>query len=72
MVDWQATPESSHVEAIGYEQEFGNLYVRFNDGSEYRYKSVEQPVWEEFQQSGSKGRYVGIVLKRRYRYERLN
>lgn len=72
MAEWIDTPESSHVEAIKYEPDTQDLFVRFSDdGSEYQYKDVPQQVWEELQASGSKGRFVGIVLRRRYQYVRV-
>lgn len=72
MTDWISTPESSHVSGIRYDPDTQDLYVQFRDGETYRYKDVPQNVWIELQEHGSKGRYVNIVLRRRYRYERVS
>jgi hypothetical protein len=70
--NWIQTPESSHVEAIRYEPETQDVYVRFQDDqSVYRYMGVPASVWDEFVSSGSKGRFVGIVLRRRFRYVKV-
>lgn len=73
MSEWVDTPESSHVDAIRYEPDTQDCYVRFQgDGSVYRYRDVPPNVWDQFLESGSKGRFVNIVLKRQYLYERIN
>jgi KTSC domain len=69
MAEWVETPESSHVEAIRYEPDTHDLYVRFSDdGSVYQYMDVPIDVHRQLMESGSKGRFVNIVLRRRYRY----
>jgi hypothetical protein len=70
MADWISTPESSHVSAIKYEPENQEVFVQFNDGDEYKYSGVPENVWQEFLDHPSKGRYVNIVLARRYRFEK--
>jgi lysyl-tRNA synthetase class 2 len=71
-LNWIKTQDSSHVESVAYEAETQDLYVEFNDGSMYRYKNVPESVWEELQSHGSKGRYVNIVLRRRFSYDRVS
>lgn len=71
MADWVQTPESSHVEAIKYEPEERSVYVKFNDGSVYQYMNVPESVWEELLASGSKGRFINIVLRRGYEYVKV-
>lgn len=71
MADWTPTPESSHVAAIKYEPDTQDLFVEFTDGSQYQYFDVPQNVFDEFSGHTSKGRYVNIVLRRRYKYQKI-
>jgi hypothetical protein len=71
MIDWISTPESSHVSAIAYSPDTQECFVRFGDESIYRYSGVPQQIWDEFLGHPSKGRYVNIVLRRRFRYEKV-
>ena len=72
MAQWIETPESSHVAAIRYEPETKDLFVRFSDdGSVYRYMDVPEDEYGRLLESGSKGRFVNMVLRRRYTYERV-
>lgn len=72
MAEWVQTPESSHVVAIKYEPETQDVHVQFNDGSEYVYSNVPSSVWEELLDAGSKGRFINIVLRRRFPYSRVS
>lgn len=67
MSEWVPTPESSHVKQIRYEIDTQDLYVEFDNGQVYRYYDVPERVWNEFLDHPSKGRYVNVVLARRYR-----
>ena len=67
MADWIPTPESSHVTQIKYEPDTQDVFVQFENGQVYQYKDVPERVWSEFLDSPSKGRYVNVVLARRYR-----
>jgi hypothetical protein len=71
MADWISTPGSSHVSAIRYEPDTQDCFVRFNDGTVYRYMDVPQKVFNELEGHTSKGRYINIVLRRQYRYEKV-
>jgi len=69
--EWIPTPGSSHVEQIGYEPDTQDVYVQFlDDGSVYRYRDVPMTVWNQFLASGSKGRFVEVILRRQYHYSR--
>jgi hypothetical protein len=73
MSDWISTPESSHVAAIKYNPETRELFIRFNDDSEYQYSGVPEKIWEELLASGSKGRFVNVVIKRSgFQYSRIS
>jgi hypothetical protein len=69
---WMAVSGSTHVVAIYRDDQTKDVGVRFHDGSEYVYRDVIEDDWDRLQGSGSKGRFVNIVLKRKYRYERIN
>ena len=62
---------SSNVEAIGYDPDSQELHVRFRSGATYMYYDVEERVFREFMQAGSKGIYLNTNIKDRYQYKRL-
>ena len=62
---------SSNVEAIGYDPDNQELHVRFKSGATYVYYDVEEWVFREFMQAGSKGIYLNTNIKDQYRYKRL-
>lgn len=72
--------ESSNVQDFGYDEDEGNLYVRFkpkstakstSPGSCYVYYGVEPEIYQQFLMSPSKGKFVWQYLRDRYEYERL-
>ena len=67
---WQQVMGSSNVAAIAYDEEKLECHVRFHGGSVYIYENVGPGIWEEFQHSQSKGRFVGIHLRRAHPYRR--
>ena len=63
---------SSNVEAIGYDDESQQLYVRFlKSGDTYVYYGVEEWVFEEFLQADSPGTYLNVEIKGRYEYSKV-
>ncbi len=62
---------SSNIEAIGYEPDRQELYVRFLKTGDYVYYYVEEWVFNEFMQANSKGGYLHNYIKGRYDYARL-
>lgn len=64
------TVESSHLDAIGYDNKARRLYIRFKSPSvrTYVYESVPQSVFDEFTKSPSKGEYFNSFIKGRFRY----
>lgn len=72
MSEWISTPESSHVDAIRYEEDTQDCFVRFNDSSIYQYMDVPERTWSEFLDHPSKGRYVNVVLKNQFKYRRVS
>ena len=63
---------SSNIESVGYDQSSMELHVRFSkSGETYVYYDVEEWVYQEFLQSDSKGKYLSVTIKPRYRYGKL-
>jgi hypothetical protein len=62
---------SSTVRAIGYDVQEAALYVRFHNGRLYRYRLVPKGVYERFRASASKGSFLWVHIRGRFRYERL-
>lgn len=63
--------DSTNIEAIGYEPDLQELYVRFQKTGDYVYYNVEEWVFSELMQSSSKGTYLHDNIKGRYDYARL-
>jgi hypothetical protein len=57
--------------SIGYDQDTQTLEVEFHKGRIYQYFDVQQPVYEEFINAGSKGKYLATQIKGNYRYARV-
>lgn len=62
---------SSNVDEIGYDAKERRLWIRFLDGSLYRYEDVPQSIWRSFKIAPSKGRFVWQNVRDRYEYERV-
>ena len=60
--------DSSNVEAIGHESDSNELYVRFKNYRTYVYYDVEEWVFDEFMNAGSKGEYLNQRIKGVYDY----
>lgn len=57
---------SSDVASYGYDEDEQVLVVEFNSGYTYAYQGVPRPVYDAFDQAGSKGQFVHGVLKHGY------
>jgi hypothetical protein len=55
-IEWNETPESEPVEAIGYDEPNEEVWVRFRSGSTYAYSNVPAGVFEQFRTSDSSTR----------------
>ena len=62
---------SSNVEAVGYDPHNHELHVRFRSGAAYVYYDVEDWVYREFMEAGSKGIFFSSNIRDRYRYRKL-
>lgn len=61
--------ESTSIEAIGYDGQMHELYVRFREsGRTYAYWEVDEDVFKEFLGAASKGNYFNREIKGAYSY----
>lgn len=70
------TPEmidvkSSAIKAIGYDVDYGDLYVEFHGSGLYKYKNVASPTFVEFLYADSKGTYFNDHIKHRFMSEKV-
>lgn len=60
------------ITSIGYDFETGILEIEFkSDGSVWQYFDFPEPMWNEFQYTGSKGKYWHANIKNQYREARV-
>ena len=62
---------SSNVSAIGYDAATCGLFVRFTNGSLYRYEGVTAATYRSFLDAPSKGQFVWQHIRDRYPYKRI-
>lgn len=62
---------SSNVEAIGYDGDVRQLFVRFVRGETYVYYEVEEWVFQEFLNADSKGQFLNSRIRNVYQYGKL-
>lgn len=60
---------SSNVDSIAYKD--GDLYVKFLNGSEYKYFSVPFEQFEALRDAPSVGKYLNSDIKPNFQVERL-
>jgi hypothetical protein len=58
--------QSSNIEAIGFNDESGTLYVQFHGGSTYSYANVPAEVVQGLIGAASKGSYFAQKIKNKY------
>ncbi len=61
--EMQPTPQSSSVEAIGYDAEARELWVTFRDSGTYVYSWVREELWRRLVRAESKGTFVNTAIK---------
>lgn len=62
---------SSNIASIGYDEPAQTLEVEFKDGSVYQYYNVQQALYEQLMQAGSKGQFLHYNIKNAYPYSRV-
>ncbi len=60
--------DSSNIEAIGYDEEAGELHVQFLSGGYYIYHSVPRGVFDELMYAPSKGSFLNREVKGVYEF----
>ena len=68
--EMHATPESSTIAEIGYDDVNEEVWVRFSRGHLYVYSGVPPLVWDEFLAAPSKGSFLNQMLRPSYPYRR--
>jgi len=63
--------ESSNIDQVGYDAESQELRVKFNSGAEYKYSNVPGPVFADFLDADSAGKFLNASIKGQYEYERV-
>ena len=63
--------DSTSIEAIGYDQDDGELHVRFlQSGITYVYHEVPDWVFQELKAADSIGSYFNRSIRQRYEFEK--
>jgi hypothetical protein len=65
-IRWRETPESSNVEAVGWDSDM-RLYARFKGGSVYMYVGVSRQRAVAASRAQSVGRYFNDLIKPNYK-----
>lgn len=58
--------ESSAIDAVAYDDEHRELYVRYHGGGCYTYADVPPDTWDALLAAESKGAFVNRTIKPRY------
>ena len=69
-MNWTSV-QSSALQAAGYADGEGLLYLLFRSGEIYCYFDVPQWQYQELLAADSKGRYFGRNIRGQFRYERM-
>lgn len=70
-LDW-VDVESSNIKRIAYDELNENLYVKYNQGTEYRYLKVPKNIYEDFKNAPSKGSFMNSMIKNKYEFQKQN
>jgi hypothetical protein len=62
--------ESSAVEAVGYDAEGHELWIRYTGGAVYAYLDVPEEAHRALFEAESIGAFVNVEVKPNYRYRR--
>lgn len=63
------TVESSNIDSVAHAD--GTLFVKFKNGSEYKYTGVPVARYEALLAAESKGKYLNSEVKPNYPFERI-
>jgi hypothetical protein len=60
--------DSSNIEAIGYDAEARDLWIRFTSGRTYVYSDVPPATYDDIIRADSKGSYLNREIKPNYAF----
>lgn len=60
---------SSNIDSVAHEN--GDLYVKFKNGSEYKYPNVPFELYEQLRDAPSVGQFLNSSIKGSYSFERI-
>ena len=60
---------SSNIAAVGHDGT--DLFVKFLNGSEYKYYNVPEAIYEELKNAGSVGQYLNQNIKGSFGFEKV-
>lgn len=60
---------SSNIQSVGHDGT--DLYVKFLNGSEYKYYTVPESIFEELKNAGSVGQYLNQNIKGSFGFEKI-
>ena len=63
--------ESVCVDKLDYDLEENTLTVQFHERGTYEYYHVPLPVYVDFSQASSQGRYFNLYIRDNYSYTRI-
>jgi hypothetical protein len=70
-LNWIPIEVSSNLEGYARDELTGNVYVQFKNGSTYSYEKVDKHIWEAFQASDSKGKFLNTDIKPFFAYSKV-
>lgn len=63
--------DSSTISRMAYDEARRVLCVEFKNGSRYEYYDVPASVFQQMKAAESKGQFLSVNIKGRYRYARV-
>lgn len=63
--------KSSNIASASYDEESGELSVKFNSGATYVYSEVPLSIAIEFESAPSAGKYLDSMIKGIYPYKKV-
>lgn len=55
--------ESTNIDGVHYDDQAAAFTVKFKNGGVYRYEGVSAPIYQEFMDAESKGKYLNSTIK---------
>lgn len=68
-LDWKDV-ESSNISRIAYDDINEALYVKYKQGTEYRYLNVPKKIYEDLSNAESKGSYMNSQIKGKFEFQK--